>query len=274
MKTLKLSIIFSLLVCIFLAACAKDSDDSPLFDGNIIYAPPGIEDERPSHVHAPGTSAPDGEDTDENTDDTTEASTEAPEDTTAPSPDTDESSEDTTVTEDTTDAEGTTDTEDTTDTEPVEDTTESEETLPPIEFDGKHEIIDLRETLAVGFPVSGRFISAENPRLSLAVNYECTMSPDGEVTVTLDVGLLAHAIHCGGRPSKMGNLTIDGTTYNFATEAISNDSTSQVYVPFVTRTYTVEAYKASTTIDVSWMFNGSYGSDRIDALTASARLVW
>ncbi len=270
MKTLKISaLIFSLLVCLLLTCCnngsGKDSD-SP-FDGSIMYAPPGLNNDRTDHVREPSTSVTGTEDTEDITETTAKV-----EDTTRPPliSDTDIS--------DTTDA--VTDTEPIPDTEPVPDTTEpADETTgieerPPVVIDPETGTIDMRETLAPGFPVSGRFISAENPRLALAVNYECTMSPDGEVTVSLDVGLLAHAIHCGGRPSKMGELTIDGTTYNFATEAIANDNPGQIYVPFISKTYTVEAYKSSTTVSASWMFNGNYGGDTIKALTAAARFIW
>lgn len=266
MKTLKLTLVFCLLACLLLAGCNSGNNSDDLFDGNIIYAPPGLDDDRTNHVHSPGTSAPD-------TDALTETSDE---DTTAESSPSDTDTDAVTDTKPIADTEPIPDTEPAPETdEPSDETSDTEEDQPdPIIPDTPDGVIDMRETLAVGFPVSGQFISKENSRLALAVNYECSMDVDGKVTVTLDVGLLAHAIRCGGRPKEMGNLTIDGVTYNFSTSEIANDSSAQVYIPFVSRTYTVDGSKSSSTVSASWRFNGTYGGERIDALTAAARFIW
>ena len=190
----------------------------------------------------------------------------------------------------TSETEAESETEITTETEDISDTAEettadtessdeTAETAPTFDVDhvpyvkGKENVFDLFGALSAGKPIKGEFVSKESDSLVMIVKFDCQAESDGSVTVDRDIGLETYAIKCGARPDT-GEITINGVTHNFSTEALSHSGITKEFIPLTTYTYRSAPEETSCLIDVSWSFNGVHGGTRIDDLTAGALLTW
>lgn len=153
------------------------------------------------------------------------------------------------------------------------------ETAPAFDVDnvpfieGKENVFDLYGALSAGNPIKGEFRSKQSDSLVMAVNFDCQAESDGSVTVRLDVELEVYSINCGARPN-LGEITINGVTHKFSTDALSHNGNTKVSLPLTSYTYQSAPEETSCVIDVSWPFNGIFGGEKIEDLTASALLTW
>ena len=165
------------------------------------------------------------------------------------------------------------------DTEPVltpetdAEDNQSEETAPDLPQESEAEVIELGEAFLAGEPVAGVFISKQNEKIQLAVNYNFQMNTDGSVTADFPVGLVSYDINCGARVNA-GEFIINREVYKFSTEAIVHEERELIFIPFAEYNYQIGAGENSCSVDASWIFNGVYAGEEIDTLRTSAIFTW
>lgn len=166
-----------------------------------------------------------------------------------------------------------------------EEETEAEETLPltsgeetavpePPEY---HEtpklVIDLTDqVITADSPITGQLVSAQSPYIKLVVNYSLACQGEGEYLLGLDVGLSCYELFCSEKPSG-GTITVDGVSRTFASPAVAHGEHKETYIPFFTQTYNCTG-NLTASIDVTWAFNGTYGTTEIGTLNAGGILQW
>jgi hypothetical protein len=244
-----------LALCVALTGCGgngdKDSDDSTA--GRVT----GV-------VNT--TQAPDVE----STPDITDTQTDAPDSDTAKVPVSDIEPSDTTSDMPDTDAPVVSDTPD---TDKTEDTTGKADEPIVDEPTVVTDIFDISDTLAAGEFAQGQFVSRESKSLRLLVNYISGIDPtNGDIMIEMEVWLESYDIACGARIGT-GKITIDGELTRYDTDSISHTEGTKAYTFFKSHTYRVPSGNTECSIDVSWLFNGTYGGQEIDTLNASAVLI-
>ena len=241
-----------LVLCLMLTACGGEKpsvDDST--DGRIT----GVVDNKQTQ-DIEDTS--DNGDTDDSTSDTDDTDT-------ATEPD--DSTSDTTEPNDTGIS-------DTPDTEKNEDSTGAPDDTTDDEPIVAADVIDISAELAAGEFAQGQFVSHESKKLRLLVNYISAVDPtSGDVMIELEVWLESYDINCGARVDT-GKIVLDGQTQRFSTDSIQLSSGEKAHTFFTTYTYQVPTGNETCTIDISWLFNGTYGGEKIDTLNASAVLIF
>ncbi|MBQ7982353.1 MAG: hypothetical protein IJ302_02200 [Clostridia bacterium] len=143
--------------------------------------------------------------------------------------------------------------------------------IPDIEI--PKPVIDITEQFtADGAPVTGQLSSAQSEHIRLLVDYSIGQAEDGTIALTLEVGLSCYELWCSAK-SDMGEITVNGVSRTFSTEAIDHPDRTQLYIPFFTQTYNCTGSQTAS-IDVRWAFNGTYGGTDIGTLTTGAILQW
>ena len=145
---------------------------------------------------------------------------------------------------------------------------------PPIQdIEIPKSVIDITgQFTADGTPVTGQLSSAQSEHIRLLVDYSIGQAEDGTIALTLEVGLSCYELWCSAK-SDMGEITVNGVSRTFSTEAIDHPDRTQLYIPFFTQTYNCTGSQ-NASIEVSWVFNGTYGGTDIGTLTTGAILQW
>lgn len=151
-----------------------------------------------------------------------------------------------------------------------EETTVSE---PPEYHETPKPVIDLTDqVITADSPITGQLVSVQSPYIKLVVNYSLACQGEGEYILTLDVGLSCYELFCSEKPSG-GIITVDGVSRTFASPAVAHDEHKETYIPFFTQTYNCTG-NFTASIDVTWAFNGTYGTTEIGTLNAGGILQW
>lgn len=157
------------------------------------------------------------------------------------------------------------------DTLPLEEETAVPE--PPEYHETPKPVIDLTDqVITADSPITGQLVSAQSPYIKLVVNYSLACQGEGEYLLGLDVGLSCYELFCSEKPSG-GTITVDGVSRTFASPAVAHGEHKETYIPFFTQTYNCTG-NFTASIDVTWAFNGTYGSAEIGTLNAGGILQW
>ena len=252
MNYIKLMAVLLITAALLLTACNQQTEDikTPAESDSDTDAPI-ITDTEPPRAPAPVLPADTEAPADETTAELTE--TEPPAETTAPIPELPSDQ----TTEEITDA-------------PVSETEPAEEYTPaPIVI--AKPILDISgQLIPGGEAVTGQIASAQSEHIRLLLDYTVQQSEDGDVTLTLDVGLSCYELWCSAKKD-MGTITVNGVSRTFSTDAIDHMVSEKTYIPFFTQTYNGTGSQ-SAAVDVSWAFNGKYGGADVGVLTAGITL--
>ena len=135
------------------------------------------------------------------------------------------------------------------------------------------EAVELGESFLAGEPATGTLVSKQSEKIRLAVNYNIQMNLDGSVTADFQIGLESYDINCGAR-ADAGRIIVNGVSSVFSTEAIVHEEREMIFIPFAAYTYQLDSGETSIDLDASWIFNGSYAGEDIDALAVDASFTW
>ena len=248
----KLMAVLLLTAALLLTACNKTTDDKKTSaDSDTDTDTPVITETDAPAAPAPVLPADTEAPADETTAEITE--TEPPAETTAPIPELPPEQ----TTEGITEA-------------PVSETEPAEEYTPaPIVI--AKPILDISgQLIPGGEAVTGQIASAQSEHIRLLLDYTVQQSEDGDVTLTLDVGLSCYELWCSAKKD-MGTITVNGVSRTFSTDAIDHMVSEKTYIPFFTQTYNGTGSR-SAAVEVSWAFNGKYGGADVGVLTAGITL--
>ena len=127
-----------------------------------------------------------------------------------------------------------------------------------------------RETPAAEHRPSGRFRTDTGPALNIVVNW--TLSGSGEET-RLHIALSAEGYSLQTREIWQGAvLSIGGETYEFDTEAVDFSGPGQGENPLGEIDVTLDSASLPAEASVTWRFQGSYGGEELNEITATGTI--
>ena len=121
---------------------------------------------------------------------------------------------------------------------------------------------------------SGSFGSDTGTNLNMTVSWSASAKDSENVDLKFDIYLTSYTIQVGAR---IGTLTVNGTPYNFNTDAVDvNNNKTKTVTLVASKTVTVPVAQGETVsipVSVDWVFNGTYNGKSVDTVTASDTLL-